>query len=210
MTIACSSISTCTLIPIPSLIGGHSSVHVMLNCATVWARWVWNKSLRTKARKESRENLKRAESECKEHADSLDGACGQQIPTGQVSWCLVPDVLPGGSWAFTDGWGQVWRRSRPGMYTRRLWHICSAAKHRSTLAGQNVDCMEGRPHTCTTTRTHRHAHTPSGGEERHDSADGMVVCMAAFCCVWEWEISHKNIIMWHELDPWPTKSLFFQ
>lgn len=77
-----------------------------------------------------------------------------EVITGQVSWCFAPEVLPGVSWAFTDGWGQVWRRSGFGMYTRRSWHICSAAKHRSTLAGQNVDCMEGRPHTCTAAHTH--------------------------------------------------------
>lgn len=55
----------------------------------------------------------------------------------------------------------------------------------------------------THAQTPTHTPTPSGGEERHDSPDGMVVCMATCYCFQDWEISHKNVIMRCYLDPWP-------
>lgn len=139
------------------------SAHAMLNCATVWACRVRNKSLSANARTERRE--------CEESRERMETirkqtswcwwAAGHhrtgQERTGQVSWCLVPEVAESAELSLMAvarcGGVGVGGRSPSGMDTRQSWHICSAAKHRSTLAGQNVDCMEGRPHTCTTTHT---------------------------------------------------------
>lgn len=216
MTAGCRSIWRSSLIHNPSLIGDPSSVHVILNCATVWACRLQTNPWELKPEKRIERNLRHQRVNIK----NIWTVCmvlvvnrSWEVITGQVSWCFVPEVLPGVSWAFTDGWDQVWRRSAFGMYTRQSWHICSAAKHRSTLAGQNVDCMEGRPHTCTATHTHTRTYT--SGEEKHEGVqrEQWPLLLALFILVQiQITVAFRTEklwikMQWCDLDPWPTKCI---